>query len=255
MKTKKFHLAQLAFLFLLASCTTLQNLLPPTPGLPLSTATPTIEPPSPTVTPILTPAPLLSTPTATSVPPTATRLPTETLTSTPTISPTPITFPTVVFSTNANCRLGPSTNHNQITNFLKDRSTIAEGRNLDSSWLWVKSPAGNCWIKVATLKDPIEFAFLPVIAFTPLPEAPSRLTVAQLQCTGRTAITLRWSDVIGETGYTIYRNGIQIMKLRADLTEYVDFPPLAAEYLYEIESFNDVGVSVRYTQTVQGCKK
>lgn len=165
-----------------------------------------------------------------------------------------MTFPTIVFNTNANCRLGPSTNYNQQTNFLVNRSTTVEGRNRDSSWLWVKTSAGNCWVSAATIKDPVDFSFLPVIPFTPLPEAPSRLTVAQLECAGRISLTLRWPDVTGETGYTLYRNGIQLTKLRADATEYVDFPPLAAEYLYEIETFNNVGVSVRYGQTAQGCK-
>lgn len=255
MNIKTFLLAGLAFSLLLASCALPQGLLPPTPGLPLPTTTPELEPPSRTATPFPTQTPLSATSTGTPPPPTATIAPTETLTPSPTLSPTPITFPTIIFNTNANCRLGPSTSYNQVTNFFTNRSTTAEGRNRDSSWLWVKTSAGNCWINVATLKDPINFAFLPVIPFTPLPEAPSRLTVFQLECTGRTSVTLRWPDVTGETGYTLYRNGIQLAKLRADLTEYIDFPPLASEYLYEIESFNDVGVSARYTQTVQGCKK
>jgi hypothetical protein len=255
MNTKKFLIAGLVFPLLLASCALPQGLLPPTPGLPLPTTTPETAQPSATATPLATQTPLPATSTVTAASPTATITPTDTLTPSPTLSPTPITFPTVVFKTNANCRLGPSTNYNQVTNFLTNRSTTAEGRNRDSSWLWVKTSSTNCWINTATLKDPIDFTFLPVIPFTPLPEAPSRLTVVQLECSGRTSITLRWADVTGETGYTLYRNGIQLTKLRADLTEYVDFPPLATEYLYEIESYNDVGVSVRYGQRVQGCKK
>ncbi len=255
MNTKKFLIAGLAFSLLLASCALPQGLLPPTPGLPLPTTTPEAVSPSLTAAPIPTQTPLLATSTITAAPPTATIMPTETPTPSPTLSPTPITFPTIVFNTNANCRLGPSANYNQVTIFFINRSTTAEGRNRDSSWLWVKTSAGNCWINVTTLKDPIDFTFLPVIPFTPLPEAPSRLTVFQLQCAGRISVTLRWPDVTGETGYTLYRDGIQLAKLRAGLTEYVDFPPLAAGYLYEIESFNDVGVSVRYGQTVQGCKK
>ncbi len=255
MNARKFFIANLAFSVLLASCALPQGLLPPTPGLPLPSTTPESVSPSPTTTPIPTQTALPATATITAISPTTTLMPTETLTPSPTLSPTPITFPTIVFKANANCRLGPSTNYNQITNFFTNRSTIAEGRNRDSSWLWVKTSSGNCWINVATLKDPIDFTFLPVVPFTPLPEAPSRLTVVQLQCTGRISVTLRWPDVIGETGYRIYRNGIQLTEVKADATEYIDFPPLATEYLYEIESFNEVGVSVRYGQIVQGCKK
>ena len=64
-----------------------------------------------------------------------------------------------------------------------------------------------------------------------------------------------WNDVTGETGYNLYRDGITITKLKADAFEYIDYPPLADSYFYEIESFNDVGVSVRYGQSVPGCKK
>lgn len=254
MKPMKFLFISLAIL-LLASCALPESLLPPTPGLPLPTQTPETPPATATAGPFPTQTMPSPTATITLSPPTATLPATETVTPSPTLSPTPITFPEIVFNVNANCRLGPSTNYNQVTNFLPNRSTTAEGRNRDSSWLWVKSPARNCWVSTRTIKSPIDFSFLPVVAFKPLPEPPSRLTVAQLQCTGRTSVTLRWPNVTGETGYILYRNGIQLIQLRADITEYVDFPPLASDYLYEIQSFNDVGISVRYGQTVQGCKK
>jgi len=254
MNTKIFLLAGLAFSLLLTSCALPQGLLPPTPGLPLQTATPGILP-SPTSTIMPTDTPLPATPTAKPALPTETIAPTETLPPAPTLSPTPVTFPPIIFNTNANCRLGPSTNYNQVTNFITNRATTAEGRNRDSSWLWVKTSAGNCWVSAATIKDPIDFSFLPLVPFAPLPEAPSRLTVVELDCASRTIITLRWPDVTGETGYNLYRNGITLIKLKADSTEYIDFPPLAAEYLYEIESYNDVGISVRYGQNVMGCKK
>ncbi|MCX7753957.1 MAG: hypothetical protein N2117_01755 [Anaerolineales bacterium] len=250
MNGKMFSPVALLVLFLLVSCNLPQDLLPPTPGYP---PTLTLQPLQPSATWTVPPATLTPSPTATVTP----LPPTETLppTATETASPTPITFPLITFNANANCRLGPSVNYNQVTNFFKDRTTFAEGRNNDSSWLWVRTSSGNCWVNTATLKDPIDFSFLPVISFQPLPEPPSRLTVVELVCTGRISIKLRWPDVIGETGYRIYRNGIRLIELKEDLTEYTDYPPLAASYLYDIESFNDVGVSVRYSQTVQGCKK
>lgn len=258
MNRKTFLLAGLLLSLLLTSCALPQGLLPPTPGLPLQTATPEILPPlTSTATPTntLIPAAPTATPTTPQALPVETILPTETQLPQPTLSPTPIDFPTITFSTNANCRLGPSTNYNQVTNFISNRATTAEGRNRDSSWLWVKTSSENCWVSAATIKDPIDFSFLPLAPFVPLPEAPSRLSVVQIACSPRTAITLRWPDVTGETGYTLYRNGITVFKLKADATEYIDFAPLATDYLYEIESFNDVGISVRYGQTVLGCKK
>ncbi|GEM_PF-1912091 len=254
MNKKTFLVAGLALLHLLTSCALPQGLLPPTPGYPPQT--PKVETlPSATSTAAPTNPPLPATATATAALPTQTTLPTETPLLSPTLSPTPIDFPTIAFKTNANCRLGPSTNYNQVTNFITNRSTIAEGRNRDSSWLWVKSQIQNCWVNASTIKDPIDFSFLPEIPFMPLPEAPSRLTVAELICTGRISIILRWPNVTGETGYRIYRNGIQLAESKAETTEYIDYPPLASQYFYEIESFNNVGVSVRYGQYVQGCQK
>lgn len=254
MNPTRFSLAGLLVLLLLSACTLPQDLLPPTPGYS-PTPSPSSVPPSATWTPLLpSPTALPASATFTPRPPTETPLPTPTETPSPTLSPTPISFPTIVFNANANCRLGPSVNYNQLTNFLKGRSAVAEGRNPDSSWLWVRTASGNCWVNAITLKDPVDFSFLPVIPFQPLPEAPSRLMVEDLVCTGRIAVKLRWPDVTGETGYRIYRNGIRLVELKADLTEYTDYPPLAASYLYDIESFNDVGVSVRYSQTVKGCK-
>ncbi len=239
-------------LLILSACTFPQNLLPPTPGLPLPTLT-LEELPAATavVAPSATPLPDL--PTATSVLPSETPLPVPTLTPEPTLSPTPFDFPVVIFNTNANCRFGPSRNYNIQTSFLSTRSTTAEGRNQDASWLWVKASVGHCWISASTIKDPISFTFLPVISFVPLPEAPSRLIVTSITCSSRVSVALRWPDVIGETGYNLYRDGITIIKLKADTNEYIDYPPAAATYFYEIESFNDAGISVRFGQTVQGC--
>lgn len=254
MNPTRLTLAGLFFLLVLSSCNLPQDLLPPTPGYS-PTPFPSRVPPSATWTPLpVTPTSLPASETPTPPPPTETPLPPPTETPSPTLSPTPISFPTIVFNANANCRLGPSVNYNQVTNFLKGRSAVAEGRNPDSSWLWVRTASGNCWVNTVTLKDLGDVSFLPVIPFQPLPEAPSRLMVEELVCTGRIAVKLRWPDVTGETGYRIYRNGIRLVELKADLTEYTDYPPLAASYLYDIESFNNVGVSVRYSQTVKGCK-
>ncbi len=71
--------------------------------------------PSATSTAAPTNPPLPATATATAALPTQTTLPTETPLLSPTLSPTPIDFPTIAFKTNANCRLGPSTNYNQVT--------------------------------------------------------------------------------------------------------------------------------------------
>jgi hypothetical protein len=204
-------------------------------GTPASVPTVTIEP-----TASLTPDPIPSlTPQAANAP-----------------SSTAITFPTISFERSTNCRRGPATNYFQATSFLKDHETTAQGRNVDSSWLWVVSamnPAVHCWVSASNLKAPGPLDYLPVIEFPPLPPAPSQLVVEKKSCGSRNAITLQWADATGQTGLHFYRDGIMLATLKADATRYTDYPRQAREYLYEVEALNDYGVSVRMAVTVPGC--
>ena len=169
----------------------------------------------------------------------------------------PTSFPTVVFDRDTNCRLGPDKNYFTPTSFLKDRVTIAEGRNVDAYWLWVQSltPKTRCWISVGNLKDQEDYSFLPIIDLPPLPEAPAQLNLYSQDCKGRNKIVLRWSNVVGETGFHVYRDGITLSLLKADAVEFVDYPPDGAGYLYEVESINNFGLSVRVALNTPGCLK
>ncbi len=172
------------------------------------------------------------------------------------VSPTLIVFPIITFERNTNCRSGPAVNYFQMTSFLKDHNTQALGRNADSSWLWVKStinPTTRCWVIVSNLKNLESFDYLPLIDFPPLPQAPSQLVVEKQSCGSRNIIILRWSGISGETGFHFYRNGIMLSNLKTDAVSYTDYPPQAREYLYEVESINDFGVSVRMAITIPGC--
>ena len=177
----------------------------------------------------------------------------------PTLTPgdtvTPITYPTIAFQRNTNCRVGPLKNYFLQTSFIAGRYSSAEGRNQDSSWLLVKPFEGpNCWISVSNVKDPGDYSFLPVVAFPPLPEAPFQMVLIKRDCGGRNLIVLHWSDVTGETGYRIYREGIMLASLKMNATEYQDYPPDANSYSYEVESINTYGVSVRFSMSVAGCR-
>jgi hypothetical protein len=172
----------------------------------------------------------------------------------PTSSPTPITYPEVTFASDANCRLGPARNYFAKTSFLQGRVTKAEGRNQDASWLWVLVAEGHCWISVSTIKDPVSYFFLPLVEFPLLPEAPTQVFVVEKDCSGRNTLLLRWTDVNGESSYVIYRDGITLATIKADATEYFDYPPDGKEYLYEVQALNDYGASIRYGHTVQGCQ-
>lgn len=227
---------------------------------PALSVTPTLPPPpasvaSPSALPAASAAPVTpslaaaagTSATATSVPATATPAVLET--------PTPVTFPTITFDRDTNCRLGPARNYFTQTSFLQNRVTIAEGRNTDASWLWVQSltPKTRCWVSVVNLKNPESYTYLPVIDLPPLPGTPNQIYVYRKDCEGRNKIVLRWPNVTGETGFHIYRGGIMLGSLKTDAVEFVDYPPDGREYLYEVESVNDFGLSVRVAVTVAGC--
>jgi hypothetical protein len=213
---------------------------PTMPSAPLATDTrvPIPDTPLPSETPSLVPTASV-----------------ELSTLTPAITTTPITFPTVAFQRNTNCRVGPLKNYILQTSFIQGRYSVAEGRNQDSSWLLVKPFEGpSCWISVSNVKDPGDYSYLPIVDFPPLPEAPFQMVVDKRDCVGRNLVVLHWQDVIGETGYRIYRDGIMLAPLKMNATEYRDYPPNANSYFYEIESINAYGVSVRFSMSVAGCR-
>jgi len=202
-----------------------------------------------------TAVPLTDTPLPSGTPSPAPTVPVETPTQTPAETATQIAFPTVTFQRNTNCRLGPLKNYFLQTSFIEGRYSMAEGRNQDSSWLMVKPFEGpSCWINVSNVKDPGDYSYLPVADFPPLPEAPSQMVLVKRDCAGRSLVVLRWPDVIGETGYRIYREGIMLGALKMNATEYQDYPPNADSYFYEIEAINEYGASVRFGMSVTGCR-
>lgn len=221
---------------------------------PALSATPTIRPQlifptssSLTLIPTLTQPPASATPQA--------ALAQETSTPEPVQTADPNSFQRITFERITNCRLGPAVNYFQTTYFLKDRSAVAEGRNSDSSWLWVRINAAgqHCWVSISNIKTPASFAALPEAKFPPLPEAPAQMIVEKKDCGPRNTVILQWSSVTGETGFHFYRNGIMLTLLKADAVRYTDYPPNGREYFYEIESMNDDGLSVRVALKVSGC--
>jgi len=87
----------------------------------------------------------------TNVPPTP--APEQVLTSTPaallTSTPTPApSGPSFTLLQNANCRAGPGTAYPSLEVLSQGRVVPIEGRNQDSSWLWVAQPGGSrhCWV-------------------------------------------------------------------------------------------------------------
>ena len=55
-----------------------------------------------------------------------------------------------VVDVGANCRLGPGTDYDKITSFAQGAYLALVGRNVDSTWWYVRSGSTNCWISAST---------------------------------------------------------------------------------------------------------
>jgi hypothetical protein len=145
--------------------------------LPILTATEvvfSILSPWPTLTPTSTPTVLTvsSTPTPAAI----------TMTSTGTPSPAVVTLtytpgpaggaPTLLANTDANCRTGPSTLYEIDDGLHKGQVGMIEGRNADSSWVWIREPSGgggHCWVSVVVGSLSGDLSTVLIIQAPPLP--------------------------------------------------------------------------------------
>lgn len=100
----------------------------------------------------------------------------------------------------------------------------------------------------------------PVLAAPPTPTvgappaAPGKLVVAEQVCTDQTyTVTLRWTDVEGNDGTRVFRDGSLIATLGANATEYTDAPPSSGPFTYGVEAYNAAGASMRPTVVEPGC--
>ena len=208
-----------------------KDILSNTPSLtPSRTITPS-QTPSRTVTPSSTPTPSYTfTPTFT-----------PSLTLSPTIPPP--SSPSFTFTQNANCRKGPGTAYEQVTSFNQGQMVQIVGRNeSDPRWWLVLIPNYSnwqCWVSyvTGTTSGPIDQ--VGIVAAPPLPpSAPSLLFLITdpYDCT----VKVSWTDVSGEDGYRIYRDGSLLVELPADTTFYTDTGD-SYSHSYYVQAYNAAG--------------
>ena len=228
--------------FLLTSCSTFA--ISPAPVAP--TASP--QPVTPTATETTLPS-------ATATPlPSATASPTPTLT--PTITPTPVTVAQVSPGWNAYCRMGPGSYYFAITFLQAGNFYLIVGRDGLGNWWQVQvTPTVQCWEGDPTslVEGPVEQA--PILPAPPLPAPPTAFEDTSHCDSGNNTMTvwLTWGTANGVNGYHIYRNGEAIAKLGPNATSYTDDAPRGVNLKYQIEAFNDYGVSPSLSLKIDAC--
>jgi hypothetical protein len=98
-----------------------------------------------------------------------TTTPTPSLTPTATITSTP-NKPSLTLTLNANCRSGPGQAYPIMDVFTQGQVLTLDGRNEDSSWLWVRGPggSGHCWVSTSMGTASGNWSGLPLVAAPPL---------------------------------------------------------------------------------------
>jgi hypothetical protein len=153
-----------------------------------------------------------------------------------------------------------------VTAFQQGAQARIVGRNADSSWFVVSMPGGGtCWVAASTGTPSGPFSSAPVQAPPPLPPtdtpvpaqppaAPGNLHIASEVCSAEEfSVNLEWSDVSGEDGFRVYRDGALIATLGQNQTGYTDSPPDYNAHSYGVEAFNGSGTSARPSVQEDGC--
>jgi len=161
---------------------------------------------------------------------------------------------------NAFCRKGPGTEYGTAAGYEKGQETELIGRSEPGRPQWWFTVL-RCWVSDSTgeTRGPVEA--LPIFPAPPTavpvtpPEAPARFRTTEIVCDAKQyRVTLGWLDQAdNEEGYRVYRDGALIATLGANSTSYTDNPPKPGPHTYEVEAFNDGGVSARLSVQDKGC--
>jgi CSLREA domain-containing protein len=180
--------------------------------------------------------------------------PTSTALPTPTDAPQ---IPEITFTRNAFCRKGPGTAYFDVTAFESGKIADIVGKNQQGSWWLVQIPGGQerCWVADSVGDKTGDLSLLPVEPAPVLPDAPTGFNDSSICSPNLNArdVKLAWKDSPNETGYRLYRNGVLLATLGANVGVYVDNTAKDKGFTYEIEAINAFGASARQTTEVSAC--
>ncbi len=150
-----------------------------------------------------------------------------------------------------NCRSGPGTNYERVTQILPADSVKIIGFFSPNYWV-VSTKDGECWLSGEFATPVGSFAAVPTVTAPPTPEGgkPEAATFPKNGWTffcygpGQADITLSWNDKAdNETGYRILRNSEIIAELPADSTFFAETISLVSgqSVTYQIRAYNQIG--------------
>jgi uncharacterized protein YraI len=187
--------------------------------------------------------------TPTPLPPTATQS-----VSTPTFTQPVISVGDVI-----NCRKGPGTSYERITQIKPGESVNIVGFFPPNYWV-VASKEGECWLSGEFTTPAGSFAAVPTVTAPPTPQggAPKAATFPKNGWTfycysGQADITLSWKDnANNESGYRVLRNGEAIAELPANSTYFAETIALLSgqSAAYQIQAYNSAGESNSATANI-----
>lgn len=149
-----------------------------------------------------------------------------------------------------NCRKGPGTSYERITQIKPGESVNIVGFFPPNYWV-VASKEGDCWLSGEFATPAGSFAAVPTITAPPTPQggAPKAATFPKSGWTfycygGQADITLSWNDnANNESGYRVLRNGEVIANLPANSTYFAESISLLSgqSAAYQIQAYNGAG--------------
>lgn len=162
---------------------------------------------------------------------------------------------TLTLNTNANCRKGPETRYIYVTSFEQGTEVEVTGQNLQKTWVLVQGPASKmtCWVALSLGSLNGSLSDIPTYPTPPIPNAPSSFADSSNCGADQRTVTLTWAMMPNANGYNLYRNNKLLTTTGALASSYEDITPPTKGFIYEIEAFNEDGVSERVSTQVQAC--
>jgi uncharacterized protein YraI len=170
--------------------------------------------------------------------------------STPATPATPAAPARMTVEDITNCRSGPGTDYEQVTQISPGEEVAILG-SLPNYWL-VQTAEGQCWVAREFATPMGDIARVPTVTAPPTPQggavaAPS-ISEWTYACTGggRADLNIRWSDrATNEAGYRVYMNGEVIKELPADSKEFSSsvLVPVGLKVQFYVEAFNTSGAA------------